>query len=223
MDRSTTRLEPRRASQLGQNQPIMRHWAVDNYNFFFQDTWKVRRNLSLTYGLNYQLMTPMTETAGQEVTPTVNMGSWFNQRQSAMYRGIPDNQVLGRRAHWLWSCGFAYGKPGLYSSQTKNFAPRLGIAWTPHSESGWLNRLFGDDKTSIRAGAGMYYQNFGPELAQSYSASGEYGLSTQVSNPAASLALSAAPRVGSSLADMNDLSWASRPLVKPGSDPSLQF
>lgn len=211
------------ASQLGQDQPIKRHWAVDNYNFFFQDTWKVRRNLSLTYGLNYQLMTPMTETSGQEVTPNVNMGSWFNQRQAAMYKGIPDNQVLSGALIGFGPAGSAYGKPGLYSSQTKNFAPRLGIAWTPHSESGWLNRLFGDDKTSIRAGAGMYYQNFGPELAQSYSASGEYGLSTQVSNPAASLALSAAPRVGSSLADMNDLSGPLGLLSSLGLTPLSTF
>jgi len=193
------------ATQLSQNRPIIRHWATNNYNFFFQDTWKVRRNLSLTYGLNYQLMTPMTETAGQEVTPNVNMGAWFNQREAAMYKGIPDNQVLGGALIGFGPAGSPYGKPGLYSSQTKNFAPRLGIAFTPHSSSGWLNKLFGEDKTSIRAGAGMYYQNFGPELAQSYSASGEYGLSTQVSNPSASLPLSAAPRIGNSLSEMNNI------------------
>jgi hypothetical protein len=53
-----------------QNLPIIRHWSVDNYNFFFQDTWKIRPNISFTYGLNYQLMTPMTETSGQEVVRT---------------------------------------------------------------------------------------------------------------------------------------------------------
>jgi hypothetical protein len=191
------------ATELSQNLPIVRHWAVDNYNFFFQDTWKARRNLSITYGLNYQLMTPMTETAGQEVTPTVNMGNWFNQRQTAMYKGIPDNQVMGGALLGFGPAGSPYGKPGLYSTQTKNFAPRLGIAWTPHVESGFLNKLLGDDKTSIRAGAGMYYQNFGPELAQTYSGAGEYGLSTQVSNPSASLSVNSAPRIGPNLSDMN--------------------
>lgn len=200
------------ASQLPQNQPIVRHWSVDNYNFFFQDTWKVRRNVSLTYGLNYQLMTPMTETAGQEVTPTVNIGKWFNQRFSDMNRGIPDNQVLGAACNYptsLQGCisfgpaGSVYGKPGLYSKQTRNFAPRFGVAWSPHAESGFLNKLFGNDATSIRAGAGMYYQNFGPELALSYSGAGEYGLSTQVSNPSATLPVANAPRVGSTLSDMN--------------------
>src|SRR5207248_3566151 len=84
-------------------------------------------------------------------------------------------------------------KPGVYSSQTKIFAPRLGIAWSP------------TDRTSIRAGAGMYYQNFGPELAQFYSASGEYGVSTTVSNPSASLPLAQAPRIGINLSDMNNI------------------
>jgi hypothetical protein len=192
-----------KATQLGQSQPIVRHWAVDNYNFFFQDTWKARRNLSVTYGLNYQLMTPMTETAGQEVTPSVNIGTWFNQRQAGMYAGIPDNQILGGGLMGFGPAGSPYGKPGIYSSQTKNFAPRVGIAWTPHSDWGWLSKMFGQDKTSIRAGAGMYYQNFGPELAQFYSSSGEFGLSTQVSNPSASLPLVQSPRIGSSLSDMN--------------------
>ena len=193
------------ATQLGQDLPIVRHWSTDNYNFFFQDTWKARRNLSITYGLNYQLMTPMTEMAGQEVSPNVNMGSWFNQRWAAMVRGIPDNQVLGGALIGFGPAGSVYGKPGLYGTQTKNFAPRLGIAWSPHAESGWLNRVFGSDRTAVRAGAGMYYQNFGPELAQFYSAAGEYGLSTQVSNPSASLDLNAAPRIGSSLSDMNNI------------------
>lgn len=190
-------------TQIGQNQPIIRRWATDNFNFFFQDTWRARRNLSITYGLNYQLMTPMTELNGQEVTPTVNMGTWFNQRQAAMYKGIPDNQVMGGALIGFGPSGSHYGKPGVYSMQTKNFAPRLGIAWTPHSDSGWLGKIFGEDKTSIRAGAGMYYQNFGPELAQFYSASGEYGVSTGASNPSASLPLAQAPRIGGSLSDMN--------------------
>lgn len=198
-----------------QNLPIVRHWAVDNYNIFFQDTWKVRPNVSFTYGLNYQLMTPMTETSGQEVAPTINMGTWFNQRARAMAAGIPDNQVLGGEpcapGQTALACvgfgpaGARYGKAGLYGAQTKNFAPRVGIAFTPHADSGFLGKLFGEDKTSIRMGAGMYYQNFGPELAQYYSASGEYGLSSVVSNPAQSETLTTSPRLGSSLTDMNSI------------------
>lgn len=190
-----------------QGLPIVRHWAVDNYNFFFQDTWKIRPNLSLTYGLNYQLMTPMTETSGQEVAPNVNMGAWFNERAKDMAAGIPDNQVFGNNfLIGFGPAGSRYGKAGVYSAQTKNFAPRLGLAFTPHADSGLFNKLFGTDKTSIRLGAGMYYQNFGPELAQYYSASGEYGLATTaVNTPSPSLTVSTSPRLGNSLSDMNSI------------------
>lgn len=191
-----------------QNLPILRHWAVDDYNLFFQDSWKVRRDLTVTYGLNYQLMTPMTETDGQEVAPTVNMGAWFNQRQASMLAGIPDNQVNGGALVGFGPAGSPYGKAGLYGAQTKNFAPRVGIAFTPQADSGFLNKLFGVGQTSIRAGAGMYYQNFGPELAQYYSSSGEYGLSSVVSNPAQSVTVSTSPRLGGTLADMNSIPLA---------------
>lgn len=188
-----------------QNLPILRHWSVDDYNFFFQDTWKVKRNLSFTYGLNYQLMTPMTETAGQEVAPTINMGTWFNERRTAMLAGVPENQVNGGAPVGFSPAGSPYGQPGLYGTQTKNFAPRLGIAFSPHADSGFLNKLFGRDQTSIRAGFGMYYQNFGPELAQYYSAMGEYGLSTVVNNPAQDVTVATSPRLGNTLADMNSI------------------
>jgi hypothetical protein len=188
-----------------QNLPIRRHWAVDSYNFFFQDSWKIRPNLTLTYGLNYQLMTPMTETSGQEVAPTVNMGSWFNQRASDLAQGIPDNQVDGGALIGFGPAGSPYGKPGLYSVQNKNFAPRVGLAFTPHADSGFFNKLFGIEKTSIRFGAGMYYQNFGPELAQYYSAGGEYGLSAGVNNPAQGVTVASSPRLGNSLSGMNSI------------------
>jgi len=207
--------------QIGQGLPIVRHWATDNYNLFFQDTWKVRRGLSVTYGLNYQLMTPMTETAGQEVSPTINMGTWFNQRASAMKQGIPDNQVMNGALIGFNPAGSYYGKSGLYSAQTKNFAPRLGIAWTPRSNWGWLKALLGEDKTVVRAGAGMYYSNFGPELAQFYSAAGEFGLSTNVTNPSASLALSDAPRIGSSISDMNNIPLSALGDLTPASSFSF--
>jgi Carboxypeptidase regulatory-like domain len=179
---------------LGQGASVARHWATDTYNLFFEDTWQARRNLSVTYGLNYQLMTPVTETAGQQVAPNVNMGTWFNQRSINMMQGIPSNQdALISFA----PSGSAWGKPGMYSSQTRDFAPRLGLAWTPRPKWGWLKKIVGDNKTAVRAGFGMYYDNFGPELAMTYNAVGEFGLATLLENPAASLTVAQAPRITS--------------------------
>jgi hypothetical protein len=141
---------------IAQGGAVTRQWATDSYDLFFQDTWQARHNLSVTYGLNYQLMTPITETGGQEVTPSVNVGAWFNQRAADMLKGIPDNQVMGGTPISFAPAGSFYGRGGLYGAQTKNFAPRIGLAWSPESNWGWLKGLLGEDKTVVRAGFGMY-------------------------------------------------------------------
>lgn len=168
-------------SALPQGAPLTRFYNTDTYNFFVQDTWQIRHNLTLSYGLNYQLMTPITEMAGQEVAPNWNMGTWFNQRAQGMLQGLPDNRLAPITFE---PSGSAWGRSGLYGTQTKNFAPRLGFAWSPSASGGFLKTLLGDNATSIRAGAGMYYDNFGPALALSYAASGEFGLSSLLPSPA---------------------------------------
>ncbi|HEX5423451.1 MAG TPA: hypothetical protein VFW94_07875, partial [Candidatus Acidoferrales bacterium] len=188
---------PTVASPIAEGDPITRHWATDTYNLFFQDTWQFRHNVSVSYGLNYQLMTPITETSGQQVEPDVNMGAWFNERAADMLKGIPDNQVLGGKLISFAPSGSYWGKSGLYSAQTRNFAPRIGLAWSPQPSGGWLGRIFGPGQSSIRAGFGMYYDNFGPELAMTYNASGEFGLSTLLENPAGALSVADAPRITS--------------------------
>ncbi|MGH9451788.1 MAG: carboxypeptidase regulatory-like domain-containing protein, partial [Terriglobia bacterium] len=180
------------ASPLAQGAPVVRNWATDSYNLFAEDTWRVRHNLSISYGLNYQLMTPLTETSGQEVTPSVNMGAWFNQRAANMEKGIGSNQDALIQ---FSPAGAFYGKPGLYSAQLLNFAPRVGVAWAPDPSSGWLKRLTGDHKTSIRAGFGRYDDNFGPALGLSYDASGSVGLTTSLSSPAHTQTVASAPRI----------------------------
>lgn len=168
------------ATPISQGTPVVRHWATDTYNLFFQDTWQARPGLSINYGLNYQLMTPITEMNGQQVEPNVNMGRWFNQRANNMMKGIPSNQdavisFAPSGSHW--------GKSGMYGAQTKNFAPRIGIAWSPRPDWSLLKSLTGNGRAVIRAGFGMYYDNFGPALATNYDANGSFGISTVLENP----------------------------------------
>jgi len=179
------------ATPLSQGANVARRWATDTYSLFFQDTWQIRHDLSLVYGLDYQLMTPITEMNGQQVTPSVNMGQWFNKRASDMLKGIPSNQdalISFVPSGWFW------GGPGLYGVQSKNIAPRLGFAWSPRPGGGLAKSLAGDGQTSIRGGFGMYYDNFGPALAMSYDAEGSFGLSTVLENPT-DIAIDEVPRI----------------------------
>src|SRR6185369_3810584 len=56
---------------------------------------------------------------------------------------------------------------GLYPTDKSNFAPRLGVAYSPRPQSKLLRALFGEDKTAFRAAAGMFYdQTLGFTLTQ---------------------------------------------------------
>lgn len=179
------------ATPLSQGATVVRHWATNTYDLYFNDTWQARPDLSITYGLNYQLMTPITEVNGQQVEPNMNMGNWFHQRAVDGANGVPSNQdALIKFA----PAGSYWGKDGMYGMQTKNFAPRVGFAWTPRPSEGWLKNLTGDGMTSVRGGFGMYYDNFGPALAERFDASGSIGLSTTLESPFG-IKLSDVPRI----------------------------
>jgi hypothetical protein len=182
------------ATPLAQGASVARRWAVDSYNFYWQDTWQAFPTLSVTYGLNYQLMTPVTETSGQQVAPTVNQGTWFNTRSLEGQNGIPSNYDAPIT---FAPSGSYWNGPSMYGIQNKNFAPRLGFAWSPRPSGGWLRKLTGDGLTVVRAGFGMYYSNFGPELAMTYNAAGEFGLTTELQNPAGDLSVAEVPRITS--------------------------
>lgn len=168
------------ATPLAQGANVVRNWATGTYNLYFADTWQASPTLSITYGLNYQLMTPITETNGQQVEPNINMGQWFEQRAREGAMGIPSNHdALIRFA----PAGSYWGKPGMYGVQNKNFAPRVGFAWTPRPDSGWVKNLMGNGLTSVRGGFGMYYDNFGPALAMTYDANGSFGLTSTLESP----------------------------------------
>ena len=180
---------------LAQGAPLQRHFGVDEYEFYAQDAFRIKPNLTLTYGLRYELMSPPWETTGLQVAPNINMGQWFQQRSINMWNGIPSSQdPLIQFA----LAGPANGKPGYYNWDKHNFAPRLALAYSPRPSSGFFKSLFGEgDKTSIRVGAGIVYDRIGAGLLSTFDHSGSFGLSTGLTNPAGIQTLDCAPRLTS--------------------------
>ena len=52
---------------------LQRRFGLDSYEFYVQDTWKIKPTLTLTLGLRYSLFSPPWETNGLQVIPNVNM------------------------------------------------------------------------------------------------------------------------------------------------------
>lgn len=133
----------------------------DKYiGLYGQDTWRLRRNLTLDYGLRWDVLPPWYEKYNQQQTLVLG-------QQSVVYPGAPRGLVFP-------------GDPGvprtLAPTQYTNFAPRLGIAFSPDFRSGLLAKLFGAaGKTSIRTGYGIFYTAFPGLSAGIMSANPPYG------------------------------------------------
>ena len=182
-------------SVLPQGAPLTRHFADDSYEFYIQDSWKLKPNLTFTYGLRYSLFAPPWETDGYESVPTFSLGNWFDTRANNMVQGI------GSWADPLVSFqlgGPANNKPGFYSWDFHNFGPRVGIAWSPGYGDGLLKSVFGGPgKSSVRAGFGIVYDRIGQGLLATFDRRGAFGLSSLLTNPNGQTTLATAPRITS--------------------------
>jgi carboxypeptidase family protein len=158
--------------------PNNRHFVNYEFETYVQDSWRARPNLTITYGLRWTLLQPPYEKNGVQVAPTFSLNNWYNQRSATMVSGqsFSDPITFGL-------AGNANGKPSYWGYDYKDFAPRFAIAFSPGQQEGWLGHLLGGpDKTSIRLGAGMYYDHFGQGVVNTFDQSGSFGLSTLLTN-----------------------------------------
>ena len=168
---------PTSGSLLADGASIARHFKANEFEYYLQDSWRVRPNLTLTFGVRHTILQTPYETAGQQVTPTIDTHAWFTQREVAALQGkIYEPDIT------FAPSGKSYGKPGFWPKAKNNFAPRFAVAYSPNS------------KTSIRAGAGIYYDHYGQGLVNTFDQNGSAGLASQVSNPAGVNTYKTSPR-----------------------------
>ena len=133
----------------------IRDYHSTEYEFFAQDSWKIRSNLTMTYGLRWEFHNPLNEVNGFESVPNLTEEQIFNTRVADAAQGIEGPNAVPFITYSLG--GSANHAPGYYRPQYTNFAPRLGLAYSPSFRDGILGTLFGDRKSSIRAGFGINY------------------------------------------------------------------
>lgn len=112
--------------------------------FFGQDSWRVRPNLTLNYGLRYDVSRPWSELRNeiQTIIPGEN---------SQVFPGSPTG--------WVFP-GDPHVPNTLAPTRWDNFAPRIGIAYSPSSHSGLDKITGGPGNFSIRAAYGKFYTSF---------------------------------------------------------------
>jgi Carboxypeptidase regulatory-like domain len=163
-----------------QGETVPRHFRDHEYEFYGQDQWRMKPNLTFTYGLRYAILQPPYETTGTQVAPTISLHDWFNQRAAAAAAGGVYDPAIGFQLS-----GQANGKQPYWGYDYKDFAPRVAFAYSPKAENGWSKRLWGGQgKTSVRAGYGIYFDHFGEGITNTFDREGSFGLTTAEINPA---------------------------------------
>ncbi|MFN0112437.1 MAG: carboxypeptidase regulatory-like domain-containing protein [Blastocatellia bacterium] len=154
--------------------PSARTFATEEYDLYAQDSWKIRPNLTLTYGLRYGISKPVYEKFGFEVKPNISLGEYFDRRVAGMNSGKPYNELIT-----LALSGPANGKSGAYKFDKNNFQPRIAASWSPDFKSGLLHKMFGDaGKSVIRGGFAMFNDYYGQQLAVNFDLNNTAGFSS---------------------------------------------
>ena len=158
---------------------------------FVQDSWKIKPNFTLNYGLRWELSPPPTDISGHVETFRPGQNSTVYPcgiTNSASYWQsfgvtIPTCANTGSEPTGLVVPGDPGVPAGMTSTYYKAFAPRVGIAYSPNFASGPLAKLFGGTgKTSIRAGWGLFYNPIEELVLAQFGAEPPFGGSSSLSD-----------------------------------------
>lgn len=109
--------------------------TLSRYAGFVQDRWKATEALTLTLGLRYE-----------------NFGDSFNSIRTPAFTGLFNVNPVTRTG--------PYSEPNQVRKDNNNFAPAVGIAYSPSYSSGIRGMIFGEKKSVVRAGYQIGYDSF---------------------------------------------------------------
>ena len=134
--------------------PAFDQTTIPYYNLYFNDTWKLKPSITVTYGLGWSLEMPPVEANGKQVVfvdaqdRPIDTATYLAQRQAAALKGQVYNPEVGFAlidnvaGHPKYPFNPFYG----------GFSPRIAIAWNPD-----LGPALGGKNTVFRGGYGRIY------------------------------------------------------------------
>ncbi len=155
---------------------------------FAQDSWKLKPNVTLNYGLRWEVNTPLTDTGKkvQRFNPGQNSTVYPCQLSAKSNLFGPGNTCdnQGVTPTGLVVPGDKGVPGGLIGTYYNAFAPRIGLNWSPSWKDGALAKLTGGpNKTTVSMGWGLFYNPIEQLVLEQFVAEPPFGISNGVSNP----------------------------------------
>ena len=130
--------------------------------FYAQDSWKVRPDLTISYGIRYELQMPFIMDNAYYSRPLTycnNYGPSGCQADGLTANLFAPGSLTATNPVTLMRA-FAPNESA-YNAPKKNWAPSFGVAWRPHiASNGWLEKILSADPV-IRAGYSKAYTREG--------------------------------------------------------------
>jgi Carboxypeptidase regulatory-like domain/TonB-dependent Receptor Plug Domain len=146
------------------------YWRRYPFDMYWQDTYKVKDNLTVNYGIRYEYPSAIYQTRLEATNFVPGVGAVL----------LGTNQILninpanvGPSALTTTQGPLSLSNSGVHSDKN-NFAPVLGMAYTPRSAK-WL---FGNDDTVIRTGFRVGYDDLFNNVPANMGLNPPYSLTT---------------------------------------------
>lgn len=146
------------------------YWDRYPFDLYWQDQYKPKDNVTINYGLRYEYPSAIYQTRKDAVNFVPGVGPVLLGTNQLL---TVDPAKVGPASLGFAQAPFTLGDSGVHSDRN-NFAPVVGIAYTPRFAKG----LFGNDATVIRAGFRVGYDDIFNNIPANMALNAPYSLTT---------------------------------------------
>lgn len=145
---------PHNSSRLERVEPAYNRYSETG--LFVQDDWRVSSKLTLNLGLRYEYVAPPAEKYDRRFAFDSRTGNLVVPNQDVLQKLV--NPLFPKTIPIVTAQNAGFPARSLVSGDRNNFGPRVGFAWRP----------FGDSRTVVRSGYGVYYSSLAWTLLDSF-------------------------------------------------------
>lgn len=175
--------------------PIATNENWKHFDISGNDSWRVKPSLTLSYGTNFIIETPLSDTDGRQAfIANASTGALIDPKAelAAKLQAADQGNVFNEPFSYVSASSVGRG---VYNNMY-HASPHVAAAWNPSFGDGLLSTLFGDRKTVLRGGFSLRYDSMLTVIPQQAGMNGDQLLATSASITAPACTLSTSPGTG---------------------------